>query len=292
MAKPANHKIGKHIATGLSYAFLGAMVIIILFPLLVTIMNAFNKSNSLASLTLIPENFSLTHNFKTLFATTAYLNWYINTFYIATTSMALAIILVTISGFVYSRFRFKSRKTSLISLLVIQMVPASSGLIALYAMASSLGIYSSPNSTQLTYLFLILIYVTGGTTMNTIIMKGYYDSIPRDLDESAQIDGATHLQIFKDILLPLVTPMIVVLGIFCFLAPVGDVVMPRFLLISLRSQDNTLALGLNALVTDFRNSNPNIFAAGALLAAIPPVLLFYRFQRYIVGGLTAGGVKG
>ncbi len=292
MAKPVNQKLGKYLSLGLSYAFLGAMVIIILFPLLVTVMNAFNKSNSLASLTLIPTNFSLTHNFKVLFSTTAYLNWYINTFYIATTSMALAITLVTISGFIYSRFRFKSRKSSLISLLVIQMVPASSGLIALYAMASSLGIYSSPHSTQLTYLFLILIYVTGGTTMNTIIMKGYYDSIPRDLDESASIDGATHFQIFKDILLPLVTPMIVVLGIFCFLAPVGDVVMPRFLLISLHSRDNTLALGLNSLVTDFRNSNPNIFAAGAMLAAIPPVWLFYRFQRYIVGGLMAGGVKG
>jgi arabinogalactan oligomer/maltooligosaccharide transport system permease protein len=292
MTKPVNQKLGRMVSLGLSYAFLFFMVIIILFPLLVTIMNAFNMSNSMASLRLIPEQFSFTHNFKTLFSTTAYLNWYINTFYIATTSMALATTLVTISGFIYSRFRFKTRKSALISLMVIQMVPATGGLIALYAMASSLGIYSSPNSAQLTYIFLILIYVTGGTTMNTIIMKGYYDSIPRDLDESAQIDGATHFQIFKDILLPLVTPMIVVLGVFCFLAPVGDVVMPRFLLASLHSRDNTLALGLNALVNDFRNSNPNIFAAGALLAAIPPVLLFYRFQRYIVGGLMAGGVKG
>ncbi len=286
------YKLMKWISLGLSYAFLIFMVIIILFPIFVTIMSAFNTSTALYSETLIPKSFSFTANFESLFKNTAYLSWYRNTFILSTVSMALATLIVTVSGYIYSRHRFKTRKAALISLLLIQLVPASAGLVALYAIASAIGIYQSPNSIQLIYLFMILIYTTGGTTMNTIIMKGYYDSIPRDLDESAQIDGASHFRIFREILLPLVRPMIVVIAIFCFLAPVGDVIFPKFLIAGLNSADKTLAVGLQGLIVDIRNSNYNIFAAGALLAAIPPVLVFYKFQKHIVGGLTSGGVKG
>lgn len=286
------YKLKKYIGLTFSYVFLIFMVILILFPLFVTVMSAFNVSNTLVSSSLIPEKFSFTDNFKHLFDNTAYLSWYKNTFMLSTISMLLATIIVTISGFIYSRYRFKTRKAALISLLLIQIIPSGAGLIALYAIASAIGIYSSSNSTMLTYLFMILIYTAGGTTMNTIIMKGYYDSIPRDLDESARIDGASHFQIFKDILLPLVKPMIVVVAIFCFLGPVGDLIMPKFLISSMNSADKTLAVGLQTLINDIKNSNYNVFSAGALLASIPPVLVFYKFQKYIVGGLTSGGVKG
>lgn len=286
------YKLRRWIGLLASYCFLTAMVIIIVFPILVAVMSAFNVSNSLYSATLLPERFSLTENFTHLFAETAYLSWYRNTFLLSTISMILSTIIVTISGLIYSRYRFKNRKAALISLLIIQIIPSGAGLIALFAIASSLGIYSSNHSTLMTYLFLVLIYTTGGTTMNTIIMKGYYDSIPRDLDESAKIDGATSFQVFKDILLPLVKPMLVVIAIFCFLGPVGDLIMPKFLIASTQSADKTLAVGLEGLIRDVKNSNYNVFSAGALLAALPPVLVFYKFQKYIVRGLTSGGVKG
>ncbi|MEC6814999.1 sugar ABC transporter permease [Photobacterium toruni] len=286
------HVITKNMGVIFSYAFLISMAVIILYPILVTLMSAFNVSNSLYSTSFFPENFSLTENFIHLFNNTPYLSWYRNTFLVSIITMILSTFIVTISGFVYSRYRYKSRKSALMSLLIIQIIPSGSGLIALYAIANSIGIYSSANATLYTYIFMILIYTTGGITMNTILMKGYYDSIPRALDESAKIDGATQLQIFKEILLPLVKPMIMVIAIFCFLGPIGDIIMPKFLIASMDSEAKTLAVGLMGLINNIKESSYNVFAAGAVLAAIPPVLVFYKFQDYIVGGLTSGGVKG
>ncbi|MEZ8018970.1 sugar ABC transporter permease [Vibrio splendidus] len=286
------HVVTKNIGVFFCYAFLISMSVIILYPILVTLMSAFNVSNSLYSTSFFPENFSLTKNFVQLFNDTPYLSWYRNTFLVSIITMILSTFIVTISGFVYSRYRYQSRKSALVSLLVIQIIPSGSGLIALYAIANSIGIYSSANATLYTYIFMILIYTTGGITMNTILMKGYYDSIPRALDESAKIDGATQMQIFKEILLPLVKPMIMVIAIFCFLGPIGDIIMPKFLIASMDSEAKTLAVGLMGLINNIKESSYNVFAAGAVLAAIPPVIVFYKFQDYIVGGLTSGGVKG
>lgn len=286
------YKIRKRLSLLAIYAFLTFMVIIILFPLLVTVMSAFNTSNTLASTTLIPENFSFVENFQRLFTETEYPRWYFNTFLISTVTMVFATIIITIMGYIYSRLRFKNRKLSLTALLLVQIIPSGSTLIALHAIASSLGIYSSPNSTSYTFIFLILIYTTGSIPMNTLLMKGYYDSIPRELDESAKIDGATHFQIFKQILIPLVKPMIAVTALFAFLGPIGDIIMPNYLIASLDSADKTLAVGLNTLISDPTNQSYNLFAAGSILVAVPAILLFYKLQKYIVGGLTQGGVKG
>lgn len=276
----------------ITYVILAVMSIIVLFPLVVTVLSAFNGSNTLYSTSLIPENFTITGNFKRLFTETSYVHWYINTFSISTIVMVFATSIVTVMGFVYSRLRFKYRRISVLSLLLVQIIPAGSTLIALYAIAQSIGVYSSEYSTLMTYIFMILVYTTGAIPMNTLLMKGYYDSIPRDLDESAQIDGATHIQIFKQILLPLVKPMIAVIALFSFMGPIGDVIMPNFLINSLSSDHKTLAIGLNSLIVDPTNSSYNLYAAGSILVAIPAILLFYKLQKHIMGGLTTGGVKG
>ena len=286
------YKLRKHFALLASYAFLITMAIIVLFPLLVTVMSAFNTANTLYSRSLIPEQFSLTQNFIELFNRTEYISWYRNTFLLAASVSFISTIMVTISGFIYSRYRFRMKRPALLTLLIVQVAPANIGLIALFSMARALGIYSSPNSVLLTYGFMMLIFAAGQITMNTIIMKGYFDSIPKDLDESAKIDGATHVQVFRQILLPLAKPMVAVIAFFAFLAPVVDVLIPRFLIVSLHSRDTTLALGLNALIDNPRDQSFNLFAAGAILVALPPVILFFVLQKYIVSGLAAGGVKG
>ncbi len=284
--------INKRLTVALSYVVLGTMVVLIIFPLFVTVISAFNGDNTLYSSSIIPDNFVLTENFERLFTETAYISWYRNTFIISLAVMTFGTIMVTIFAYIFSRFRYSGRNFSLTMLLIVQVIPAGSTLIALYAIANSIGVYSAENSTFYTYIYLIIIYTTGAIPMNTLLMKGYYDSIPRDLDESAKIDGASNLRIFREILLPLVMPMVSTVALFSFLAPIGDVIMPRILINATAPEANTLALGLNGLISDATDSSYNLYAAGSILVAIPPIILFFILQKYVVSGLSSGGVKG
>lgn len=197
--------------------------------------------------------------------------------------MVIQVTIVTLAGYTYSRYRFKGRKNSLIFFLIIQMVPTMAALTAFYVLAMLL------NGLD-TYWFLTILYIGGGIPMNTWLMKGYFDTIPRDLDESARIDGAGHFRIFWQIILPLARPMIAVQALWAFMAPFGDFLLAKFLL---RSDERlTLAVGLQTLVSDPQQQKVALFAAGAILTALPIVLLFFLLQKNFVSGLTAGGTKG
>ena len=126
--------------------------------------------------------------------------------------------------------------------------------------------------------------------MNTYLMKGYFDTVPYDLDESAKIDGAGHLKRFWDIVLPLVRPMIAVQALWAFMGPFGDYILARFLL---RTQESyTVAVGLQTMISDPTNQQVSLFAAGAILIAVPISILFFALQKNFVSGLTSGGTKG
>lgn len=265
-----------------TYLFLTVLTIIILYPILITASSAFKPGN-IAAFTLEWSDSWTLNNFTRLFNETLYLDWYKNTLIIAVVTMIMQVTIVTLAGYTYSRYRFKGRKNSLIFFLIIQMVPTMAALTAFYVLAMRLGALDQ-------YWFLTLIYIGGGIPMNTWLMKGYFDTVPRDLDESAKLDGAGHFRIFAQIILPLVRPMIAVQALWAFMGPFGDFLLAKFLL---RTPENlTIAVGLQTFIANPQQQKVALFAAGAILAALPICLLFFFLQKNFVSGLTAGGTKG
>ncbi len=267
----------------LTYLYLISLVIVILFPILVTVSSAFRPGNTTAFSFHFDGPWTLS-NFKTLFQDTLYLRWYWNTLIVEFFTMLIQVTVITLTGYAYSRYNFFGRKKSLIFFLVVQMVPTMAALTAYFVMA---WLFNALNQ----YWFLILIYVGGGIPMNAWLMKGYFDTVPYDLDESAKLDGSGHFRTFYQIVLPLVRPMIAVQSLWAFMGPFGDFMLAKFLL---RAQENyTVAVGLQSFITnDARNPKVTLFAAGAILIAVPISVLFFFLQKNFVSGLTSGGTKG
>lgn len=267
----------------LTYLYLISLAIVILFPILVTVSSAFRPGNTTAFSFHFDGPWTLS-NFKTLFQDTLYLRWYWNTLIVAFFTMLIQVTVITLTGYAYSRYNFFGRKKSLIFFLVVQMVPTMAALTAYFVMA---WLFNALNQ----YWFLILIYVGGGIPMNAWLMKGYFDTVPYDLDESAKLDGSGHFRTFYPIVLPLVRPMIAVQSLWAFMGPFGDFMLAKFLL---RAQENyTVAVGLQSFITnDARNPKVTLFAAGAILIAVPISVLFFFLQKNFVSGLTSGGTKG
>ncbi|HFR2957078.1 TPA: sugar ABC transporter permease [Streptococcus pyogenes] len=267
----------------LTYLYLISLVIVILFPILVTVSSAFRPGNTTAFSFHFDGPWTLS-NFKTLFQDTLYLRWYWNTLIVAFFTMLIQVTVITLTGYAYSRYNFFGRKKSLIFFLVVQMVPTMAALTAYFVMA---WLFNALNQ----YWFLILIYVGGGIPMNAWLMKGYFDTVPYDLDESAKLDGSGHFRTFYQIVLPLVRPMIAVQSLWAFMGRFGDFMLAKFLL---RAQENyTVAVGLQSFITnDARNPKVTLFAAGAILIAVPISVLFFFLQKNFVSGLTSGGTKG
>ena len=265
-----------------TYLFLILMSTIIIYPLLITVTSAFKPGNLLAFKLDFDFDWTL-NNFTRLFNETQYGQWYMNTLKVASMAMLVQVAAVTLSGFAYSRYRFIGRKATLKFFLVIQMVPTTAALTAFYVMALLVGGLDQ-------HWFLILVYIGGGIPMNTWLMKGYFDTVPLDLDESARLDGAGHFRIFWQIIMPLVRPMIAVQALWAFMNPFGEYMLARFLL---RSTENyTVAIGLQTFINNPQNQQVALFSAGAILIAVPISILFFYLQKSFVAGLTAGGTKG
>lgn len=268
-----------------SYFILIIVVIVILFPLIWTIGASFNPGNSLVSTSIFPKEPTTSH-YKELFNNAGslfYTKWYINSIKISVFTMLFSVIFVSMTAYAFSRFRFKGRKNGLLLFLLLQMIPQFSALIAIFVLAQMLGLINS-------HWLLIFIYVGGQIPMNTYLLKGYFDSIPQDLDESAKIDGASNNRIFLQIILPLAKPMLAVVAMNSFTGPLGDFALSS---VVLRSPEfYTLPIGLYKLVTDKMGASYTTFAAGAILISIPIALVFVLLQKNFVSGLTSGGTKG
>ncbi|GMQ62373.1 MULTISPECIES: sugar ABC transporter permease [Vallitalea] len=269
-----------------SYIVLLFWSLAILWPLYQMVVSAFNGAQGQYLMLNRDFNFSIKH-FKYLFEETLYLRWVVNTIFIAITSAILTLIIVSFTGFAYSRYRFKGRKASLMTIMLIQTIPAFAGITAYFTMHSIISSVIPSFSRQM---MLILIYSGGGIAGNTFILKGYLDSISSELDDAAKIDGCSNMKVYRLIIMPIARPMLAIIALWSFIGPFMDYLLPKVLLTSPESY--TLAAGLFTLINDFRTLNQPAFAAGGLLTAVPIVIMFTLLQKQLVSGLSKGSVKG
>ncbi len=279
----ARHAVGNLFVTALLYAVLAVTVLVVLYPIAFTVGAAFTQTNSLAATRIIPwpEHPSL-YQFQRLFTKTNYLVWYRNTFKIAVFNSFFTLLVCVTSGYVFSRFRFRLRKPMMASMVVLQMFPSFIGMIATYVILWRIGGLD-------THWGLILVYIAGGIPFNTWLMKGYFDTVSRNIEEAARVDGASQVTTYLFIILPMVKPMVTFLALTSFTMPWMDFIFPRLVLRS--NGMKTLALGLFELINGRSADNFTMFAAGALLVAVPFAALFMAGQQLMLNSLAGEGVK-
>ena len=260
-----------------------------LLPVLWVISASLNPAKTLVGATLIPKNPGFV-NYEDLInhPSYPYEKWLWNSIKITVISVSLTVMLTTLAGYALSRFRFSGKKAFMTGILILNVFPAVLSIIALFGMMQQLG-------TQISWLGLdthgglIAIYVSFGLGINVLLVKAYIDRLPRELDESALVDGATYGQVFRKIVFPLIRPIIVTVSVLQFFVVYGDFVIAR---VMLRSTDNlTVIVGLLLFQTQRFEQDWGIITAGAVLASLPVLLLYIPVQKYVISGLTAGSVK-
>ena len=274
---------GRHLFALLAAAFS-------LYPVVWIVSASVNSNNSLASSSLVPANVTL-DNFRAVFdnPTAPVSTWMWNSFYIGLVAATVNVLIASFAAYAFSRFDFRGRRALLTSLLVMQIFPQFLGFIALFVLAQDFGDVWGAIGFN-THVFLILVYVGGAAGFNAFLLKGFLDSVPRSLDEAARIDGASSLVVFFRIIMPLARPMLAVIFIISFIAIFGEFVLASFLISG--ADQLTLPVGLQIFLADGYNARWGLLAATALIGAAPIVAVFIFAQKHIIGGLTAGGVKG
>lgn len=280
-------KFRSNLSNGIIYAILGVVSIIWLLPILWLVITSFRGEPGAFTVGyVIPKEYTL-DNYTRLFTETQLFNfprWYMNTLVVAIASCAVSSLFILMTSYALSRLRFKARRPMMNVIMVLGMFPGFMSMIAVYHILKAIGLNQS-------LLALVLVY-SGGAGLGYYIQKGFFDTIPRTLDEAAKIDGASQNTIFWKIILPLSKPIITYTVLMAFMAPWVD-----FIFVSVIMKDNyanyTIALGLFQMI-----SRENLFkyftqfCAGAVLIAVPITLLFIKMQKYYVEGITGGAVKG
>ncbi len=268
------------------HTFLAVLAVIWLIPVFWLILSSFRLEKGAYTPYLWPRGFTF-GNYVRLFTDTRLFNfprWFMNTLFVAACSCLISTVLTLMVAYVYSRLRFPSRKLLMNVSLVLGMFPGFMSMIAIYHFMKAIGL-------DQTLAALILVY-SGGAALKYYIAKGFFDTIPRSLDEAAMLDGATKNVIFWKIILPNAKPIVANTAITAFMAPWVD-----FIFVSVIMKDNydnyTVAKGLFTMV-DKANifEYYTAFCAGAVLVAIPIVLLFIRMQNFYVAGVVSGAAKG
>lgn len=272
------------------HALAWVLIFFTFFPIYVVVASSMDITGSLATNAFIPSAVGL-DNYTLLFTDedVPFLTWVKNSLILASVSAIGSVMIGAAAAFAFSRLRFKGRRTGIQTLLLIQVFPSFLALAAIYVIMGE--IYKVFPAFGLGSVGgLLLIYLGGAMGVNAWLLKGFIDSIPMELDESARIDGATPNQVYWIIFFPLAAPVLAVVGLLSFIGTFNE-----FVLASLFLTDNearTVAVGLQQFVGNQFAQNWGPFTAGSILASVPLVIIFLSLQKYIVGGLTAGSVKG
>lgn len=274
----------------ISYIALILLSAIWMVPIIWVILTSLRATPGVASPSFIPESFTF-NNYLTLFnpapAQATYIKfgrWMANTTLIALANMVFSTLLILGAAYSLSRFRFKSRKALLNIALILGMFPGFMAMIAVYLILNMLGLINQP-------IALLLVY-SSGSALGFYISKGYFETIPIDLDEAAMIDGADQWTIFIKIIMPLTKPIVVYTALVSFMAPWMDFILASLILDD--PNQKTVAVGLFGMIMDNADlyNNFTVFAAGSVVIAVPIVLMYVFLQRFIIQGISAGAVKG
>lgn len=292
----AGYAAKKKAVNTLIYVILSIMVLIWISPIVWLVLASFSGDGVTTG--IVPRTFTF-DNYIRLFVEKdktdghilpmnemqfPYLQWILNTFIVAVLSCVISTLIILMVSYAFSRLRFKTRKTFLNLGLILGMFPGFMSMAATYNIMEIFGLKQQ--------LFALVIVYSAGAGLGYQVAKGFFDTIPRSLDEAAKIDGATRNQIFWIIILPLSKPIIVYTALTTFIGPWADYIFVSYFM-KANTESYTIALGLYRMIQqETRNEYFTVFCAGAVLIAIPITILFVVMQRFYVAGVTGGAVKG
>lgn len=276
-------------ATGWRHLVGLVMIVVCVFPLLYVLSASLNPNGTLTSANSLfavidPSGYVELFNRPRQ----PYGAWYLNTLFIGGVTAVGTVFLGALAAYALSRMRFTGRRFGLLTLLLVQMFPQLLAIVAIFLLMSGISDIF-PAIGLNTQIGLIMVYLGGALGVNTYLMYGFFNTVPKEIDEAAKIDGASHARVFFTIILRLVAPILAVVGLLSFIGTLNEFLIASVILVDPVKQ--TLAVGLAQFVSEQFSTNYPLFAAGAVLAAIPVMVLFLFLQKYIVGGLTAGSVK-
>lgn len=268
----------------ISRVIIWVVMVATILPIVFVIVASLTPGNAFFVNSVIPSHLSLEH-YANVFNPnkTSIILWLRNSAIVCISTGVVSVLLIAGTGYAFSRFRFYGKKYGLMALLLIQMFPAQMAFVALYFLLLKIGLLNTLQG-------LVLVFLGGGIPFNAWLFKGYVDGLPRDLEESAYVDGATRFQAFYKVILPLTRPMMAVIFIFQVIGIYNDYILTNFLIAD--PNKYTVAVGLRQFIFNQFGQNWNDFAAGAVVAALPIVALFLLAQKWLVSGLAAGAVKG
>ncbi len=281
-----SYKFRRSLSNGIIYVLLAVLGLIWISPLVYLVLHSFRDEGLQSVSYLLPKTYSF-KNYIELFTETGSLNfprWFMNTLIVAIFSCIISTLAVLMVSYSFSRLRFKARKPLINVGMILGMFPGFMTMIAIYYLLKAMGL------TQ-TLVALVICY-SAGAGLGYQISKGFFDTIPRALDEAATIDGATRNQIFWKIILPMSKPIVVYTVLTSFLGPWTDFILAKIIMGD-SIKNYTVAIGLKKMIeADFIATHYKRFLAGSVIVAVPITILFLRMQKFYVEGVTAGGVKG